>query len=73
MGEALRIGEKGIANLVDAAQQPDFDPIDARNRDKRRGQSGEDERVGGAEIAGQRFCAGEPLKRGGDPLLRLAR
>jgi hypothetical protein len=68
--EALRIAEKNIASLVDAAQQPDIDPIDARNRDKRRGPSGENERVGGAEIAG-RGCASEPLKRGGDPFQRL--
>jgi hypothetical protein len=68
--EALRIAEENIASLVDAAQQPDIDPIDARNRDKRRGPSGENERVGGAEIAG-RGCAGEPLKRGGDPFQRL--
>jgi hypothetical protein len=68
--EALRIAEENIASLVDAAQQPDIDPIDARNRDKRRGPSGENERVGGAEIAG-RGCASEPLKRGGDPFQRL--
>ena len=55
--EALRIAEENIASLIDAAQQPDIDPINARNRDKRRGPSGEDERVGCAEIAGQGCAA----------------
>src|SRR5438105_9167663 len=71
--EALRIGEENIASLVDSAQQPDFDPIDAWDRDKRRGPNGKDERVGGREVAGQGSFASEPLKRGGNPLPRLGR
>jgi hypothetical protein len=69
--EALRIAEKRVPGLVDAAQQPDIDPIDARNRDKCRGPRGEDERLGGAEIAGPGLRAGEPLKRGCDPFQHL--
>jgi hypothetical protein len=33
LGEAQGIAEENIASLVDAAQQPDIDTIDARDRD----------------------------------------
>ncbi len=52
-------------------QQPEFDSIDARDKDKRRGLSGEDKRVSSVEVAGRGLGAGEPSKRGGDPLQRL--
>jgi len=73
LGEALRIGEKRVPGLVDAVQQPDIDTIDARDRDKRRGPRREDERLGGAEVAGRGLRAGEPFKRRCNPLQRLGR
>ena len=68
--KAQRVRKKRVPGAIDPAQQRDIDPVDAGNRDERGAPGGEDKGVGGAEVARFLLCAGDFLKRAGDPLER---